>query len=343
MCKSWKRFSVEATVHGRRHFDDFVLDHTRPEFYQNDHRADSYGGRTSAMFASSAGLSTVGLDLTKEEINSSNLGSHDRLLGGVMVEQTFPQLLGFSSTVTGNLYHHGEYGWHGWPGLSISRELGAGFRASGSADYSFRTPSFTELYYEDYANISNPDLKPERAIMWESGLSYVSGDLSGSVTVYQRYGYDLIDWVRVESVDPWRVQNYTSMTTTGVELDVEWIVPGDLFVEKIRAGLARNDNDRELGIRESKYALTHLRTQGSLTVAFALPGKLRLWTTGRYNDRMEYDDYLTLDARITRTFWSVDVYVEGSNLTDTEYEEFVGVPTPGRWIRAGFRTGIEFD
>ncbi len=345
MRKTWKRAAFELNLHGRRHFDEYEGDYALPDgsLYpiHNKHRSDTYGTRASVMFASVAGLSTVGMDISQEELRSSNMGDIDRALGGILIEQTFPQFFGLSSTVTGNLYHHGDYGWHAWPGLSISHELGAGFRASGSADYSFRTPSYTELYYRDPNFESDMELDPERAILWEAGISYHTGILRANTTVYQRYGRDLIDWVRESPDAAWQVMNHTEMTTSGVELDLTWQLSDVPVLETIRTGVSRIENDRELNGLESRYAMTYLRTQGTLQLGLLMPGQVNLWLTGRYNDRMEYDDYFTLDARIARTFGAVDVYVQGSNLTDTDYEQYVGVPTPGRWVKAGIKTGIE--
>ena len=63
-----------------------------------------------------------------------------------------------------------------------------------SISRAFRVPSYTELYYEDPANIGNPNLRPERAWNYEGGIDWTpSSRWHGDLTVFERRELDGID------------------------------------------------------------------------------------------------------------------------------------------------------
>ncbi|NIQ58320.1 MAG: TonB-dependent receptor, partial [Gammaproteobacteria bacterium] len=65
--------------------------------------------------------------------------------------------------------------WHQRFGAVLSPSVAGSFhlgpaRLRAAAGRSFRTPTWTERYYRDPANIGRPDLAPERAWSAEAGL-----------------------------------------------------------------------------------------------------------------------------------------------------------------------------
>jgi hypothetical protein len=58
-----------------------------------------------------------------------------------------------------------------------------------------------------------------------------------------------------------------------------------------------------------------------------------------YKERIDGRSYWILDGRLTRMFGKLSLFLEASNLLDTEYQEIRGVDMPGRWIRIGMRLG----
>ena len=69
-----------------------------------------------------------------------------------------------------------------------------------SASRAFRVPSYTDLYYHDPANLGNPNLRPERAWTYETGVDWVpSARLRGGLTVFERRERDGIDYYRTVS------------------------------------------------------------------------------------------------------------------------------------------------
>src|SRR5690606_17353538 len=68
-------------------------------------------------------------------------------------------------------YYNG-YGWKHFPGAELGYQLSKSSRLYSNFGTSYRIPTFTDLYYEDPSNLSNPDLKPEEAQSFELGWKY---------------------------------------------------------------------------------------------------------------------------------------------------------------------------
>jgi len=92
---------------------------------------------------------------------------------------------------------------------------------------------------------------------------------------------------------------------------------------------------------ESKYVLDHLRHQLIGDVFLQLPFNLEQRWTIRFEDRIHGGQYGLVDTRLSRATGFARVYLDVTNLLDTPYEEFPGLPMPGRWIRVGVETRIQ--
>jgi hypothetical protein len=93
--------------------------------------------------------------------------------------------------------------------FDISRNGALPIRSVNEA-LAYGAPSYTELVYQDYSNVGNPNLQPEYATNAEIGASYaitwgqsVSGSrdswksiLTLDAAVYRRNTTNMIDWVR---------------------------------------------------------------------------------------------------------------------------------------------------
>ncbi len=89
---------------------------------------------------------------------SSNLKNHSRMLGGVFLEHGLDLGARLRATTGAFVYHYGEFGWQAWPDLTVAYALRPRVSVTGSVGWSFRIPSFTELYYRDPGNTGNTEL-----------------------------------------------------------------------------------------------------------------------------------------------------------------------------------------
>jgi outer membrane receptor protein involved in Fe transport len=88
----------------------------------------------------------------------------------------------------------------------------------------------------------------------------------------------------------------------------------------------------------SRYAPDAVRNQVSLSADADLSRNTRLSTTFQYKQRtLEGPDPALLAFRLTRTFRSLELFLQGDNLLDRRYEEISGVAMPGRTASLGLR------
>jgi iron complex outermembrane receptor protein len=73
-----------------------------------------------------------------------------------------------------------------YPGLDLSyRILGQG-KWFTSINRSLRLPTFTDLYYQGVQNVGNPDLKPETAWTFETGIKSGFAGINASISWFHR-------------------------------------------------------------------------------------------------------------------------------------------------------------
>lgn len=328
----------------RRNHDDFILDNTRPDWYRNKHTTDSYGAEIQSTLETRLGRSAFGGELGAERITSTSLGDHNRGRIGLFFEQQttvahlIQVMLGISA------YYHTSWGWQALPDFGLSIPISRQFRLYGNIGQAYRIPNFTELYYESPANKGNPNLEPERALSFEGGVKWVKPAFLGDLSVFRRNGTNMIDWARSSDADPWVVKNIASIRTTGAELNLRAFpdrIFGMDFLQKVQLKYVYLHSDlASVSDMESKYVLDHLRQQLIGDVVLSLPFKLEQRWTVRYEDRIHGDHYGLLDTRLSCPAGMARIYLDVTDLLDTVYEEFPGVPMPGRWVRVGVETRI---
>ncbi|MHB8894642.1 MAG: TonB-dependent receptor plug domain-containing protein [Candidatus Geothermincolia bacterium] len=333
------RLLVTPKLFWRRHEDHYLLDGTRPSLYENRHQTDSGGLELQATLVTAAGVTVLGGELAGERIESTNLGDHERERGGLFVNHRLE--LGSRASLAAGAFaaYHSDWGWTAWPGADLSVALDGGTRLFVAADKASRVPTYTELYYTSPTNLGNPDLKPEEAWTYETGIEWRGGGHRAGFSVFRRVGTNLFDWVRAAPADPWQAQNRTEVRTDGLEAGWEWHAGGAAagFLQRLRAGYTWLDSERGAAGLESKYVLDHLRHQAVLEAGHAVGfGFSQNWRLV-WERRLGGEAHFAADTRISRPFSRGEVFLEATNLFNARYTEVGGVPQPGRWLNAGFK------
>jgi iron complex outermembrane receptor protein len=291
-----------------------------------------------------AGPLALGCEGNGERIESSNLGGHDRIRAGVFVEQRIELIKKIFITAGAYAYRYSEWGWRVWPGIDICFNPNSIVAVFGSAGYSFRVPTFTELYYTSPSNSGNPDLRPEEAISYEAGVRAGTGMITGSVGVFARDGTNNIDWIRPAGTVQWHADNIAEITAYGMESECVFhprrTLP-QIPVTRVSIGAASLLTDRQEGAWESKYVLDYLKHQVLLGVHYTLfPGMAQQWNTRYERRKGDRDGHIIVDSRIMYRHGPATFYVEATNITDRSYDDIASVPMPGRWVKAGLTIAI---
>jgi iron complex outermembrane receptor protein len=198
-------------------------------------------------------------------------------------------------------------------------------------------PTFTERYYSDPANVARAEVGPETAWAGEGGADLFLGSgwmIQG--TFFGRADSDVIDWLRPTTTDRWQTYNVRDVDTLGVEVSAQKTFTNGAFVLAQFTGI---DLDAAAVTQLSKYVLDYAPRTLAAAGFLPLPGAFHVAPRLEYRRRSRpagTSDYVLLDARVGRRLTrTLDLYVEGANLFDREYQEIAGVAMPGATMSVG--------
>lgn len=345
------KFYLQTRTYWRRNVDEFRLRRNEPQFSTNNHISDVLALELNGSYTSVAGLTGFGIETRREEIDSNNIGLRQREFLGFFAEHRieFGDGFDFRAGIYSNYYN--EYGWKHFPGAEIGYQLNDNSRLYSNYGLSYRIPSFTELYYEDPSNVSNPALQPEEAQNFELGYKYQKEGFKFETNYFYRYTQNLIDWTRspsetIPNPNRWQPRNISEVTFQGIETGFIYALnKGHKELKLKEVSLSYNYIYASLtqaeGV-ESRYSLNSLRHQIIGGIQTEIAQRVEMTLKARYLERMALDPYFLIDARIDyNRMKTIGFFAEASNITNTEYIEAGFVQMPGRWFRAGISVNLE--
>lgn len=316
----------------RTHGDTYTYDRFNPGI-PNRHRDGTVdlAGRGARAVSPSSRL-TIGFEAGDDWIRSNNLGDHSvaRVSGFTELQQ---QLGGHATIYAG--VREDEYSTFGSalsPSLAGVVWLGRFVKVHASSGRAFRVPTFTDRFYSDPANVGNPGLTPERSWGSDAGIDLVAPHgLVVGATAFDRHDRDTIDFVRAAASDRWQAENIRTVIVDGVELSGRRPI-GTHAV--LGAGYTFIDPRTDTLPLLSHYALNVARRSLDLT-GTEQAAQFRIGERLGHVRRQDGRDYWVADARLARSVARATIFVDGTNLLDTKYQEVVGVDMPGRSFRVG--------
>ena len=330
---------VMPRIHWRHHEDEFKIN-INGTWYLNDHKTDVFGAQLNTRIISGLGVTSIGGEAVLEDMESSSLGDHNRRRQSIFLEHRLYPSDRLSIGIGTSAVYYSDWDWKCWPGADMSIELTDELTWFTSFDKSFRVPTYTELYYFTPANKGNPDLKPEKAWTYETGLRWLTGGVNADFSLFYRDSEDVIDWSRLPEETAWQVRNIAKVRTRGGEMGFTFY-PKSFFSTKwlSSVGIAYTylDSDRDTQGMESKYALDYLRHQVHGSVVFKWFHSLKQVIKARYEKRIAGDKYTVVDTRLTYTLPNYELFLEATNLFNEKYVESGFAPMPGRWIIGGVK------
>ncbi|MEN2284278.1 TonB-dependent receptor [Algoriphagus sp. SE2] len=99
---------------------------------------------------------------------------------------------------------------------------------------SYRTPSFTDLYYVGPTNIGNDQLKPEEAQNFEVGAKWAKSGFRVELVYFLRNTDNLIEWTRPDKSTPWQPQNFNEVKFNGIEASLFYRVNPSNWLVQVR-------------------------------------------------------------------------------------------------------------
>jgi iron complex outermembrane receptor protein len=277
-----------------------------------------------------------GVEGYRDSIASNNLGRHERARGAAYVGVDARALHRFSLNAGVRDEVYGSFNHELSPMVSGGFWLNGRIKVRASMSRAFRLPTYTDLYYHDPSNVGSPDLRPEKAWSYEGGIDWNhSGRFRAELTVFQRRERDGIDYVRATAVDVWRATNFQRLRFTGVEAGLTTRIANEHRID-VRYTDLHGAQTLLTGL-ESKYAFNYPIHSGLVSVHSVWGGQLMTRVRAGVLERFGRNPYGVVDLYAARATGNWRPFAQITNLTDTAFEEILGVAMPGR----GFLAGIE--
>ena len=334
---------LNSRIYWRRNRDEYIFIRSNPSYYRNMHINNIAGLDLNLTFKNILGVTGIGLDMNMPWITSNRLGNRSRKSATLFIEQRI-MLLDENLNITPGIQANFFSGFENnlLPGIDIGYSLTPAVGVFVNSGFTYRVPTFTDLYYEDPANSSNPGLQPEYAFSNEAGFKILKiNGLTGQISFFSRKNLNLIDRSKSNPDDKWKPQNLGKVIMSGIDFNLD-LQPGKIvgnngfIIRRFDVGYSYIHSDVAGGLPEiSKFAMENLRNQ--LTVGFELSYYKNIYQTIsiRYSDRVNIEDFTVTDTRIGLDSGKIGFFIDVTNIFNIDYRETNFVTLPGRWFKAG--------
>ena len=272
---------------------------------------------------------SYGTTVKQNEIDSNENGEHETLNKALFVQDKWAVNEVLTVNLGSRYDDHDKFGSEISPRAGLVYKVDQNLKLHLSGGQAYRTPTFNDLYWPASAYTEgNPDLKPETAVAYEVGSTYLTDQSKIKVSLFQRDVDDLIDWAQGDD-GVYRPDNVNQAEISGIELTAKRELN-----EKITAGFnytyldAVNTTAGErLEYRPYHKANLDLNYRAD-KFATAVNAKL---VDGRTGDLASY---FVLDGKVSKDYQINDAQfklsLEVNNLLDRDYEVRAGYPMAER-------------
>ncbi|MBK5720572.1 TonB-dependent receptor [Dysgonomonas sp. Marseille-P4677] len=364
------QLKVIPIVYWYRHHDQYDLTKDSPE-YRNYHRNDTYGANLILSYKSRLGNTSLGGELRREDIMSSNLGKlmvephrkytkyDDRTNMSVSLEHTVSiskVVLSAGVLLNHNTLRDSENRFY--PSASVCYRPSDNVTVASSWSKATRMPTFTDLSYDGPIHQGKADLDAERSESVDMTFKYRHRLFSAHVTGYLLWGRNMIDWVKEPGAgpnDPYMAWNLTRLNTQGVEVGAQLRI-GELLPvlgdkALLSADYVRLHQSSNAGELLSKNALNYLRDKFTLHLHHRIINDLsadwnyrlqkRMGAFEKYLDgvktgeRTPYSTVNRLDLRLSYKYRDVLLNLDLNNIVNNKYYDLANIPQAGFWLMGG--------
>lgn len=354
------------------HWNDHYQWHKDSHAGENYHKVDARGISVNAWMSSALGKTSLGVEVRGESIKSTKLGrlmdeadwqliAHNddgtdqyykyrdvrTNVSAFLEHDILLRQWTFSLGLLANMNDGLDTKWRFYPGVDISYRPDDSWKLYASWNMALRMPTFTDLYYSGVNVEGNSNLKPEKSTDYQLGAQYRVRGLQGELQLFYSHKTDMIDWVTyagAPSESTYYSHNF-QLDNKGVELNLHFLpreVWGDGCVLRklgVQYSYIDEDSKYDVDVISSKYAMDYLRHKVVLSADGRIWKNLNLSLSWRWQDRVGNSNpsYALLDGRLS---WDEDkwsVYIDGNNILNKQYYDYVSIPQPGNWFRAGVK------
>ena len=334
---------LKPKLYWKRNQDMYVYLRQDPSVYRNLHISNKVGVEINASTSNLLGNLGLGFDLSKVYLESNNLGERKRTMLNMFIEQqvklnndkidfTPGVAITFFSDVSTKLNYQNNFfnNLFFYPGMDLGYRLDNNLKLYTNIGFTYRIPTYTDLFYTSPTTLGNENLKLEKALTKEIGLKYLKDDFNFNFSLYQRDASDIIDYVRNNESEPWQANNIREINTNGFELNMGYkFYLGSFRMQTINIGYSNIDDELlETDFAFSRYALNTLKNQITGTYTFEINEKIYSTVAYKNAERSNEEKYTIIDFKTSYKSDKFTLSVILNNILDTEYSETNLVPMP---------------
>ena len=322
---------VTPSVYWKRNQDLYIYIRNNPGVYRNLHLSNKVGAALMARNFNALGTSGFGLEVAQVSIRSNNLGNRDRFQANGFVEHRFSFFEDQLDVTPGvALNYFSDFKFHTFPGIDIGYRFNNDFKTYANFGYTYRIPTYTDLFYADRTSIGNEDLDPEQALSWELGAAYVRNDFTAQGAFFRRDTDNLIDYVKFDEAALWEAQNFAALATSGVEINMTQKFTLFGLDQTLSMGYTYIDDAiKDTQVPFSRYAINSLKHQLTANSQVRLASQWPMSLSYRYMERTNGISYQVLDAALRYETPKITWSLVGNNILDAQFSETNLVPAPG--------------
>ena len=330
---------ISPQLYWKRNQDMYLYIRNNPSVYRNLHISNKVGIQINSSYSSSIGVTGFGIDVAKVKMNSNRLGNRERWMGNFFLEHRF-SLLDNKLDVTPGvaINYFSEFDFNAFPGIDLGYRINDSFRVYANAGYTYRVPTYNDLYYVGRQDIGNENLVPERAISEEIGLKYFGNKLNASVAFFNRDSDNLIDYTKENEDDKWQSNNLKRLNSNGIEAQLSSPFKLGQYTQSLSLGYTYLNED--LGTVKSnfsKYVINSLNQHLTANIKTQFSKNFSQSVVYKFADRANGENYSVVDVQLKLMINTLELTLTGNNIFNASYIETGIVPMPKGNVLVGLR------
>ena len=330
---------IKPRLYWKRNQDMFLLRRNEPSFYRNLHLSNKMGAEINTSYTSNLGVTGLGVDVSKIYMTSNTLGDRNRFMATAFLEHRFKifnQNLDITPGVA--VTYFSDFKFHAFPGVDVGYKISENFRAYGNLGYTYRIPTYTDLYYSDPATIGNENLEPEEALSGEVGGKFFSSRFNASFALFYKDAENLIDYVKANTDDPFMAMNIRDSKTKGFEVNTSYNFTVNNLKQNLSVGYTfMEDQIGDINLDFSRYSINSLKHHFTSRLSTRITKSINFSVIYKYAERTQGLSYNVLDASAIFNVKQFELSITANNIFDTDYIETGIVPMPPSNVLFGLR------
>ncbi|MCF6168921.1 TonB-dependent receptor [Lutibacter sp.] len=328
---NFENFVLKPKLYWRRNQDMYLFLRENPSYYRNLHISNKIGAETSMVFNSNLGKTGVGVDVSRTFLVSNNLGNHNRTAITGFLEQRFELFNEVLDITPGiSISYYSDFDTNFFPGIDMGYRISEKFKLYGNIGYTYRVPTFTDMFYIGPSTQGNINLKPESALSEELGFKYTTTNVQFNVALFKRKSDNLIDWTKENEEDKWKTKNFSEVLTQGFETTINYNFKIGKYYQKINISYSFIEDDiKDNNVQFTRYSLNSIKHQFNSSIHLKLNATLSQNISYRYVERTDGVSYSVVDAKfLVSLINNFEFSVVANNIFNANYTETNLVPMP---------------